>query len=202
MILKFTNCACMCTPLSFELREALLQSQTLHKHHPEQTTTQWRRKSDFWTKGDFRSQRWKESLWEHVLSGSINRKTQTSTCQVSHIRNTVPLSVVNPEMWEVSVPGILHNVSREQLRVGVFLWKEHAGNEHRVIRNKAASLLFCSLTVDVKLSFQGKLPKTVFTSTCDFRKSEFNIFCLPACTKWPQRDIKHLQKKNVFRDIK
>lgn len=48
-------------------------------------------------------------------------ETPTSAGQVSDVGNAVPLSVVDGEVREELVPGILHDVPREQLGAGIFL---------------------------------------------------------------------------------
>lgn len=44
---------------------------------------------------------------------------------MSHVGNAVPLSEINGKMREILVPGILHDVSREQLLMRILLQKQN-----------------------------------------------------------------------------
>lgn len=68
------------------------------------------------------------NCWGHIefVSKTQNIRitggeTPTSAGQVSDVGNAVPLSVVDGEVREELVPGILHDVPREQLGAGIFL---------------------------------------------------------------------------------
>lgn len=68
------------------------------------------------------------NCWGHIefVSKTQNIRitggeTPTSAGQVSDVGNAVPLSVVDGKVREELVPGILHDVPREQLGAGIFL---------------------------------------------------------------------------------
>lgn len=73
---------------------------------------------------------------------------------MSDVWNSVPFSIVHSEMREVFVPGILHNVPREQLWVGIFLYKNkkqteeekkrESGKNHKVTTNNHPVVLLNS----------------------------------------------------------
>lgn len=61
------------------------------------------------------------------LSLVLSLEPQTSTCQVSYVGDAVPLSKINGKMREILIPGILYDVSRQQIVMRIFLQRKKYG---------------------------------------------------------------------------